>query len=88
MRLDGLEGDIYRRLFAIAEANRDEIIRRYPSIQRRVAGYNLDELAGGSLFDMARFVVGSEGTLIAVTEARLKGRPPSQDEGAGSHPLP
>ena len=72
MRLDGLEGDIYRRLFAIAEANREEIIRRYPSIQRRVAGYNLDELAGGGPFDMARFVVGSEGTLIAVTEARLK----------------
>ncbi len=72
MRLDGLEGDICRRLFAIAEANREEIVRRYPSIQRRVAGYNLDELVGGSRFDMARFVVGSEGTLVAVTEAKLK----------------
>ena len=72
MRLDGLEGDIYRRLFAIGEANREEIVKRYPSIQRRVAGYNLDEFVGGNRFDMARFVVGSEGTLVAVTEAKLK----------------
>ena len=72
MRRDGLEGDIYRRLFAIGEANRDEILKRFPPIQRRVAGYNLDEFVGGSDFDMARFVVGSEGTLVAITEARLR----------------
>ena len=72
MRGDGLEGDIYRKLFAIGEANRDEILRRYPKIQRRVSGYNLDEFVGGNDFDMARFVVGSEGTLVAVTEAKLR----------------
>ena len=72
MRRDGLEGDIYRRLIAIGEANRDEIPKRYPSIQRRVSGYNLDELLGGSDFDMARFVVGSEGTLVSITEATLR----------------
>ena len=72
MRRDGLEGDIYRQLFAIGEANRDEILRRYPPIQRRVSGYNLDEFVGGSGFDMARFVVGSEGTLVAITEAKLR----------------
>ena len=72
MRREGLEGDIYRRLFAIGEANHYEILKRYPSIQRRVSGYNLDEFVGGSDFDMARFVVGSEGTLVAITEARLR----------------
>ena len=72
MRLDGLEGNIYRELFAIGEANRDEILRRYPPIQRRVSGYNLDEFVGGNGFDMARFVVGSEGTLVAITEAKLR----------------
>ena len=72
MRVDGLEGDIYRRLFEIGEANREEIIARYPKIQRRVSGYNLDEFVGGMGFNMARFVVGSEGTLLTVTEAKLK----------------
>ena len=72
MRIDGLEGDIYSRLFEIGEANRDEIIARYPKIQRRVSGYNLDEFLSGMGFNMARFVVGSEGTLVTVTEAKLK----------------
>ena len=72
MRGESLEAEIYRNVFAIGEANRDEILARYPKIQRRVSGYNLDELVGGSGFSMARFVVGSEGTLVAITEATLR----------------
>ena len=83
MRADGLEGDIYRRLFEIGEANRQEIIARYPTIQRRVSGYNLDEFVGGMGFNMARFVVGSEGTLVTVTEAKLKLVPRPRVTGLG-----
>ena len=72
IRREGLEGEIYRKLLAIGDANRDEILARYPKIQRRVGGYNLDEFVSGGDFDMARFVVGSEGTLVAITEARLR----------------
>jgi FAD/FMN-containing dehydrogenase len=72
LRISGLEGDIYRNLFAIGEKNREEILARYPKIQRRVSGYNLDEFVGGNNFNMARFVVGSEGTLLTITEAKLK----------------
>ncbi len=72
MRGTGLEGEIYRRLPAIGEEHRTEIIDRYPKIQRRVSGYNLDEFVGGSDLDMARFVVGSEGTLVTITEAKLR----------------
>ena len=72
MRLSGLEGSIYREIFALGDQHREEVIRRYPKIQRRVSGYNLDEFVGGSDFNMARFVVGSEGTLLTVTEAKLK----------------
>ena len=71
-RLPGLEGDIYRRLEAIGQASRDEVVKRYPRIQRRVSGYNLDELLDPNALDMARFVVGSEGTLVTITEAALK----------------
>ena len=72
MRGESLEGDIYRKLLGIGEAHRNEILARYPKIQRRVSGYNLDEFVGGSDFNMARFVVGSEGTLVTITEAKLK----------------
>ena len=72
LRDEGLEGQIYRRLLSIGESNREEVLRRYPRIQRRVGGYNLDELVGGRDFNMARFVVGSEGTLVAITEAKLR----------------
>jgi FAD/FMN-containing dehydrogenase/Fe-S oxidoreductase len=72
MREGGLEADIYRQLFSIGQANRDEVEKRYPKIQRRVSGYNLDEFVDRRDFDMARFVVGSEGTLVTITEAKLK----------------
>jgi len=36
------EGEIYRRLPQIVDANRAEIIARYPRVLRRVSGYNLD----------------------------------------------
>ena len=71
-RADGLEGDIYSRLVEIGEATREEVAARYPKILRRVGGYNLDELATGDGLDMARFVVGSEGTLLTITEATLR----------------
>ena len=72
MHGEGLESEVFRRLFDIGEANRDEILGRYPKIQRRVSGYNLDELVAAGDFNMARFVVGSEGTLVAITEATLR----------------
>ena len=71
-RLPGLEGDIYRNLDAIGRSARDEVTERYPTIQRRVSGYNLDELTDANSLDLARFVVGSEGTLATVTECVLK----------------
>ena len=72
MRGENLEGEIYRNLFTLGEAHRNEVLARYPKILRRVSGYNLDEFVGGSDFNMARFVVGSEGTLVTITEAKLK----------------
>ena len=71
-RGEDLEAEVFRRLFDIGESNHDEILERYPKIQRRVSGYNLDELVAAGNFNMARFVVGSEGTLVAITEATLR----------------
>ena len=67
----GLESEIYRRVRDIAHENREEIVARYPNIMRRVSGYNLDDFMGDGPVNMARMVVGSEGTLCVVTEAKV-----------------
>jgi FAD/FMN-containing dehydrogenase/Fe-S oxidoreductase len=67
----GLEADIYRGVRRIARENMAEIEARYPKIMRRVSGYNLDEFLNDSPFNLARMVVGSEGTLCVVTEAKV-----------------
>ena len=54
----------------LAVTHHEEIDKRFPKIQRRVAGYNLDELGLRNGFNLAGLLVGSEGTLAVNTEAR------------------
>ncbi len=70
-RLKTLEGQIYREVQRIVEANRGEILTRYPKIMRRVGGYNLDEFVKDGELNLAKLVVGSEGTLATILEAKL-----------------
>ncbi len=68
----GLEGDIYRSIPAIAQRNAEQIRQRFPALRRRVSGYNLDALLEPSAaVDLCRLIAGSEGTLALVVEARL-----------------
>jgi len=69
---DGVEGRAYREVRALAEKHRDEILARYPKILRRVSGYNLDEFVKPQPFNLSRMVVGSEGTLACVVEAKMR----------------
>ena len=64
-----LEGTIYRELPKIVAASRDAIGKNFPEFWRRAGGYRLDRLAGDGPFDLAKFVVGSEGTLVVGTTA-------------------
>ena len=72
MRVPGLEGQIYREVARIRDQYRDEIARRYPKHWRRVCGYNLDELIKDRPLNMARLIVGSEGTFLTVIEAKVR----------------
>lgn len=67
----GARGEIYRRLLALRDRYADLIRARYPKIPRRVSGYNLDELLPERGFNVARALVGSEGTCVTVLEATL-----------------
>jgi FAD/FMN-containing dehydrogenase/Fe-S oxidoreductase len=68
---DTLEGRLYRSLPALVARHRAAIDAGFPRYWRRAGGYRLDRLAGSQLLDLARFVVGSEGTLAVTTEATV-----------------
>src|SRR5262252_6645846 len=62
-----------RSLLALAASNADEIEARFPKVQRRVGGYNLDALVPGrNDLNLAHILVGSEGTLAFSTRIELK----------------
>ncbi len=66
-----LEAALYRELPRIVAEHGGAIEAGFPAFWRRAGGYRLDRLAGGAPFDLARFVVGSEGTLAVATSARV-----------------
>ena len=67
-----LEGQIYREVRRIARGNSAEVEERFPKVMRRVSGYNLDEFINPTQnFNLSKIVVGSEGTLCVVVEAKL-----------------
>ncbi|HKA61811.1 MAG TPA: FAD-binding oxidoreductase, partial [Methylomirabilota bacterium] len=72
MRLPGLEGQIYREIARIRKQYETEIRSGYPRHWRRVCGYNLDELIKDRRLNMARLIVGSEGTFLTVVEAKMR----------------
>lgn len=78
-RRDDLEGQVYRTISQLTDKHRPAIRERYPKIQRRVGGYNLDAFVDPQKpFSLADLLVGSEGTLAVTLEARVRlvRRPP------------
>ncbi|HEY8369238.1 MAG TPA: FAD-linked oxidase C-terminal domain-containing protein [Thermodesulfobacteriota bacterium] len=69
---DSLEARIYRELPALAAAHRRAIDSRFPEFWRRAGGYRLDRIPTDGGLDLAKFVVGAEGTLVAITEAVVR----------------
>src|SRR5215207_6637990 len=62
-----------RELFALGAREADEIAARFPKVQRRVGGYNIDALVPGrNDLNLAHILVGSEGTLAFSTAIELK----------------
>jgi FAD/FMN-containing dehydrogenase/Fe-S oxidoreductase len=68
----GRKAEIYAGLKAIRDKYAPLIREKFPRIPRRVSGYNLDELLPENGFNVARALVGSEGTCVTVLEATLR----------------
>ena len=74
------QSEIYRGVRTLIEANEQEIADRFPTVMRRVSGYALDAFLPGDRgqpgpWNLAHLIVGSEGTLAVLLEAKLKLRP-------------
>lgn len=76
----GRAAEIAAFVHGLAQANRSEIVERWPKVMRRVAGYNLDIFdnqsekpytADGSV-NLAHLLVGAEGTLAYTKSLTLK----------------
>src|SRR6266567_5886178 len=65
---------LVRDMRALHDREADEIERRFPKVQRRVGGYNID-MVDDSGHNMAHLLVGSEGTLAFFTEIELDLQP-------------
>jgi len=65
----GRRGQIYRDLKALRDRYAELVRNKFPRIKRRVSGYNLDELLPENGFNVARALVGSEGTCAMVLQA-------------------
>ncbi len=68
----GRRGQIYADLRALRDDYADLIRKRFVDIPRRVSGYNIDELLPEKGFNVARALVGTEGTCVTVLGAELE----------------
>jgi FAD/FMN-containing dehydrogenase/Fe-S oxidoreductase len=69
----GRRAEIYQALDQLRRTYADHIRTRFPKIPRRVSGFgNLDELLPENGFNVARALVGTEGTCVTVLQATLK----------------
>ncbi len=76
----GRRGEIYAGLKALRDEYAARVRDEFPDIRRRVSGYNLDELLPENGFNVARALVGTEGTCVMVLQAetRLVYSPPQR----------
>src|SRR6202165_1088009 len=65
--------DLFRDMLDLGEREAVEIAEKFPKVQRRVGGYNLDALVPRNApNNIAHLLVGSEGTLAFTTKIELK----------------
>ena len=69
--------ELVSELIELGKRESKEVAKRFPRVQRRVGGYNLDVLSAepGSSLNLAQLLVGSEGTLAVSSQITLNLQP-------------
>jgi len=77
MNSGGRIGEIYSVIHDIMTNHVEAVDKAFPKIQRRVSGYNLDEVIKGFPLNMAKVIVGSEGTfgIIDLVTVKISPKP-------------
>ena len=70
-RSNSKKGQLYKSFRSIIEDNRDEVNRKFPTVMRRVSGYNMDAFTPGFPWNLSHIFVGSEGTLGTILQAKI-----------------
>jgi FAD/FMN-containing dehydrogenase/Fe-S oxidoreductase len=69
---DDARARIYRSLRELRDRHEHAIRTGFPDIPRRVSGFNLDRLLPDAGFDVAKALVGTEGTCVTVLHATVR----------------
>ncbi|MDO8561183.1 MAG: FAD-binding oxidoreductase [bacterium] len=72
--LHTLEGELYRKMYDLLDKNYELLRSAKPQVTKNSAGYYLWDVMDKDrkTFDLTKLIVGSQGTLGIITEARLK----------------
>ncbi|MFM0395954.1 FAD-binding and (Fe-S)-binding domain-containing protein [Paraburkholderia phytofirmans] len=68
----GRQGEIYAALKQLRDTYAEQIRAKFPQIKRRVSGFNLDQLLPENGFNVARALVGTEGTCALTLQAKVR----------------
>ncbi len=68
----GRQGEIYAALRQLRDKYADLVRAKFPQIKRRVSGFNLDQLLPENGFNVARALVGTEGTCAITLQAKVR----------------
>ncbi|WP_111977280.1 D-2-hydroxyglutarate dehydrogenase YdiJ [Algibacillus agarilyticus] len=70
-------GHIYKQVMATGRDYREEILAKFPRLNRFLTGYDLEHIYNDELteFDLTRLITGSEGSLVFLSEAKLNVTP-------------
>lgn len=72
MSQNDFEGNLYKNIWDLINANQEEIKNAKPNVSKNSAGYYIWNVWDGKTFDLTKLIVGSQGTLGIVTKAKIR----------------